>query len=95
MLEKDIEKKLKKEVEKTGGTCLKFAIPGRAGMPDRIVLFPGGRIVFVETKAPGKKLRPLQRKRFRQLRHLGFQVYKIDSVVAIKRFIAEVFNIEV
>jgi hypothetical protein len=87
MLEKDIEKKLKKEVEKTGGMCLKFAIPGRAGMPDRIVLFPGGRIVFVETKAPGKKLRPLQRKRAKQLQNLGFRVYKIDTLEGVGELI--------
>jgi hypothetical protein len=82
-LEKDIEKKLKKEVEKFNGMCLKFSIPGRAGMPDRIVLLPGGRIVFVELKRPGKNLRPLQKKRFKQLRDLGFRAVKIDSVKSV------------
>lgn len=95
MLESNIERQFKKAVGRQGGKALKLTCPGTAGMPDRLVLLPGGRALFVELKAPGRKLRPLQRKRFRQLRHLGFQVYKIDSVVAIKRFIAEVFNIEV
>jgi hypothetical protein len=87
MLEKDIEKKLKKEVEKFDGMCLKFDIPGRAGMPDRVILLPGSRIVFVELKRPGKNLRPLQKKRFKQLRDLGFRAVKIDSVEGVGELI--------
>lgn len=44
-------------------------------VPDRLVLFPGGRLAFVELKAPGKKMRPLQVKRAKQLTALGFRVY--------------------
>lgn len=90
MLEKDIEKKLKKEVEKFDGMCLKFNIPGRAGMPDRLILFPGGRVIFVETKAPGKGLRPLQVLRFKQLQDLGFKVFKIDSMESIGELLDEI-----
>ncbi len=50
-----------------------------AGVPDRLVLLPKGKIYFVELKAPGKKLRPLQLKRKEQLESLGFKVYVIDS----------------
>lgn len=90
MLEKDIEKKLKKEVEKFDGMCLKFDIPGNAGMPDRLILFPGGRVIFVETKAPGKGLRPLQVLRFKQLQDLGFKVFKIDSMESIGELLDEI-----
>lgn len=51
-LEKDIEQKLRKMVEKHGGWCLKWVCPGWTGVPDRIVLLPGGRVIFVETKRP-------------------------------------------
>ncbi len=70
--------------------ALKFVSPGMAGIPDRLVLLPEGRIYFVELKAPGKNLRPLQVKRKRQLEALGFKVYVIDSYEKIQLFIDEV-----
>lgn len=51
-LERDIEKDLRKMVEKHGGLCLKWVCPGWAGVPDRIILLPGARIIFAETKRP-------------------------------------------
>lgn len=92
MLERDIDWKLKNEVHRRGGLCIKLAATGYAGMPDRLVLIPGGQIVFVELKAPGKHLRPLQKKRFQELSQLGFRVVKIDSSEQVERFIAEVFR---
>ena len=62
-----------------GGLALKFTSPGFDGMPDRLVLFPGGRIAFAEIKAPGRKPRPVQAARHALLRDLGFRVYVIDS----------------
>lgn len=79
MKEKQIERELVKEVGKHGGICPKFVSPGTNGMPDRLVLLPEGRIGFAETKALGKRPRPIQRKRHRQLRALGFQVFVLDS----------------
>ena len=55
MLEKSIEKKLADAVKKRGGLAPKFVSPGLDGMPDRIVLMPGGRLAFVEVKAPGTR----------------------------------------
>ena len=78
MREKSIEADLKKAVKSMGGICAKWVSPGIDGVPDRIILFPGGRIGFVELKAPGKKMRPLQKKRKRQLESLGFLVFCID-----------------
>jgi hypothetical protein len=72
-LEKDIEKKLRQRVEDRGGRCLKWVCPGWAGVPDRIILLPGARIYFVETKRPkGGKLSALQRKWRDWLTTLGF-----------------------
>jgi hypothetical protein len=76
--EKTIEQKLRIAVTSMGGLALKLVCPGMDGMPDRLILLPGGYIVFAELKAPGKQLRPLQAKRKRQLEELGFRVYVID-----------------
>ena len=48
MREKTIEKKLADAVKSRGGLAPKFTSPGFDGMPDRIVLLPGGRMAFVE-----------------------------------------------
>ena len=79
MREKTIEKKLVQAVETSGGIAPKFVSPGFDGMPDRIVLLPGGHIGFVEVKAPGEKPRPLQLSRHGLLRRLGFKVYVLDD----------------
>ena len=79
MTEKQIEQKLVKAVKAKGGLAPKFVSPGFDGVPDRIVLLPRGRIAFVELKAKGRKMRPLQVRRKRQLESLGFSVYCIDS----------------
>ena len=78
MREKSIEEKLVEAVKAAGGVCWKFTSPGTAGVPDRIVLMPQGRIAFVEVKAPREKPRPLQLARHRLLRELGFRVYILD-----------------
>lgn len=79
MREKSIEAKLVDAVKAAGGVCWKFTSPGTSGVPDRIVLLPSGRIAFVEVKASGEKLRPLQRLRIRTLRRLGFKAFVLDT----------------
>ena len=81
--EKTIEKKLIQAVKKMGGMAPKFVSPGLNGVPDRIILLPGAKFAFVELKADGKKMRPLQVKRKRQLEALGFSVYCVNSVEQI------------
>ena len=90
MLEKDIEKKLIKEVNKLGGLALKFLSPGYAGVPDRLILLPYRKLAFIELKAPGKTLRPLQEKRKRQLEELGFLVLCLDSKDEIGGVLGEI-----
>lgn len=59
-------------------------------MPDRIVLLPQGRIIFIELKAPGKKPRPIQKYRIKELKALGFRVEIIDSIEGINNIIEEI-----
>ena len=79
MNEKEVEQRLVAAVKAAGGWCPKFISPGTDGMPDRIILMPGGHIAFVEVKAPGKKPRKLQIRRHIRLRNLGFQVFVLDD----------------
>ena len=90
MLEREIETQLVTTVRKRGGLCPKFISPGMDGAPDRLILLPQGRLAFAELKAPGKKPRPLQERRIRQLRSLGFRVYVIDAIEQIGGVLDEV-----
>ncbi len=90
MREKEIEKKLVEEITKIGGKCWKFTSPGMSGVPDRIALLHGGKIGFVEVKAPRKTLRPIQRKRKKELEQLGFKVYVLNSIEEIGGIVDEI-----
>ena len=90
MREKETERKLVRAVKRVGGICPKFVSPGMDGMPDRMILLPGGKIGFVEVKAPGRKPRILQVRRHRQLRNLGFPVFVLDDPEQIPSILGEV-----
>lgn len=92
MREVRIETFLKRKIEKIGGLCIKFISPSMAGVPDRIILLPKGKIYFAELKAPGEKLRPLQIKRKEQIEKLGFKIYVIDSYEKVDEFLKDVID---
>ena len=83
-LESEIERKLTQYVKSAGGMSLKFVSPGTVGVPDRILLLPLGKVIFVELKQKGKKLRAIQKHRKKQLEALGFTVLVIDDEETIK-----------
>lgn len=86
--EKDIEKYFVRRVREAGGKAYKFVSPGNNGVPDRMVCLPGGRVVFVELKAPGKVPRPMQIHQIGILREFGFRVEIVDSRESADDFIA-------
>ena len=90
MREKIIEQLLVKAVKNSGGIAPKLVSPGFDGMPDRLVLLPGGKIGVVEVKAPGKEPRPLQVARHGLLRRLGFKVYILDAPEQIGGILDEI-----
>ena len=90
MREKQIEQQLFHAVRAQGGIALKLASPAYAGLPDRLVLLPGGHMAFVEVKAPGKKPRTLQLMRLEFLSRLGFRVYVLDRVEGIGGMLDEI-----
>ena len=92
MREYVVENEFVKAVRKAGGVAYKLNSLTANGLPDRLVLFPLGKTLFVELKAPGKQMRPLQVKRRRQLQNLGFPVLCIDRFSQIKPVIEAVMR---
>ncbi len=90
MREKEIEQKFRMAVKNSGGLALKFVSPGYDGMPDRLVLYPGSRLGFVEVKAPGEIPRLLQLARIEMLKEMGFKVYVLDDEKMIGVIIDEI-----
>lgn len=90
MLESLIEQHLVKEVNRRDGLCLKFNSQSMTGIPDRIILMKIGTVGFVEVKQKGKKPRPLQELRMKQLRRLGFKVYTLDEKEKIGEILDEI-----
>lgn len=94
-MEVTIEAYLRQRVKAAGGLALKLVCPGFTGVPDRLILMPGGRAYFAETKDAGKKPRPRQRRVHDLLRTLGFKVFVPDSKTAVDNLLREVAGDEV
>lgn len=86
--EKTLEARLRKEVEALGGKALKLMSQLHRGLPDRLVLMPGGLAFFVELKSTGKKPTGLQTHCHDQLRQMGFEVYVVDSTESLEKAVA-------
>lgn len=93
MLEKDIEKLFRDEIKKAGGKAYKFTSPGIDGVPDRIVMLPGGQIVFVELKTDTGKLSRLQELQCKQIAELGQTVRVLHGLAEVRDFFLE-FGLE-
>lgn len=90
MLEKEVEKFLVREVKKIGGISFKFISPGNAGVPDRIVILPTGKVVFVELKTDRGKLTKLQEVQIKKISDLGADARVLRGIEGVKEFINEI-----
>ena len=90
MLEKEIEKFLVREVKKLGGISFKFISPGNAGVPDRIVILPIGKVIFVELKTDKGKLTKLQEVQIKKISDLGADARVLRGIEGVKEFINEI-----
>lgn len=90
MNESFIEKKLREGIKKLKGIAYKFVSPGNSGVPDRIVLLPGGKIIFVELKRLGERPKKHQLAQIRRIRALGFDVRILSGLDDVKEFIHEI-----
>lgn len=89
-MEKLFERKLRETVSRLGGLAIKLYSPSFTGLPDRLVLMPGGRLWFVELKSPGKKQTPRQLIVAEIFRRLGFVILVIDSDITLNQFLNEI-----
>ena len=98
VLEKEIEQKLVNIVKRHGGLCLKWICPGWAGVPDRIVLLPGGKVIFVELKRPkGSVISSRQKWWADKLKVLGFEhwyVYNDGDLAVFNAFVHHLVGVQ-
>lgn len=80
-----VETTLRLEIKGMGGWAIKF-LPSVSGLPDRIVLLPGGRIYFVELKSPTGTVKPHQTVIHNRLRRLGFEVLVLNTPDAVREW---------
>lgn len=85
--EKVLERKLRQKIDQCGGWSIKILCTHITGLPDRLCLFPGGKLVFVEVKTTRKKPNAIQKFQHKRIRNLGFTVIVVDSSEAIEKVI--------
>ena len=90
MRESEIEARLVRGVKEAGGLCYKFVSPGNPGVPDRLILLPGGRILFVELKTPGGKLSNIQSWRIQEMRERDADVRVWKGLEPVRAFLKEI-----
>lgn len=79
MRERELERKFRDAVRASGGKAYKFISPGNDGVPDRLVVLPGGHIGFVELKQKGKKPTRLQEQQMEILQSMGCFTEVLDN----------------
>lgn len=90
--EKIVEHKLVEAVKSNGGMCIKLLCDQLIGLPDRMCLFPGHKIVFVELKTTGQKPKRIQMYMHNKLQALGFRVEVIDTIKGVEQFINNILD---
>lgn len=88
--ESAIEAKLARMVREMGGLCFKFVSPGSPGVPDRIVLLPGNRVIFVELKTETGRLARIQNWQLGEMRKRGADVRVLKGLEQVRAFVEEV-----
>ena len=87
MVESQLEARLVQGVKALGGIAYKFVSPGNRGVPDRLVVLPGGRLLFAELKADGGRLSRLQAYQLESLRRLGAEVWTVWGGNGVQGFL--------
>lgn len=89
---KNIERRLVREVRRRGGIVYKFVAPSNNGVPDRLVIIPGGRVDFIELKRPGGRASKLQLKQHDRIRAVGANVYILSTNEEVDRYVCDAFR---
>jgi len=90
--EEKIEKKFVEECKRLGVDAYKFEVPGKRGAPDRMVLMPEGKILFVEFKVPLGKLSSQQRAFIKELQIKRFDVMVATDVKGPLKLVKEIMH---
>ena len=85
--ENRVERRLIDGVKALGGITFKFISPGRAGVPDRVVILPGGTVHFVELKARGGRASALQQRVLAKLRRMDVTALVLTGVDEVERYL--------
>lgn len=90
-LEKKIEKDLGEyAVKKKGCLYYKFTSPANRGVPDRVIISPKGRVLFLELKRKGKVPTSLQAVNILNITERGADARWTDNLAEAKQFIDEI-----
>lgn len=92
MKESSIEAKLVRMVRAKGGLCYKFVSPGNPGVPDRIVITPAGRTIYVELKTEVGRLAAVQKWQQEEMRKRGAEVRTLKGLDQVRAFVEEVLS---
>lgn len=92
MKESQIEAYLVRKVKERGGLCYKFVSPGSPGVPDRLIILPNGRTIFVELKTDVGRLANIQKWQRGEMEKRGADVRVLYGLDAVKGFLREVFG---
>lgn len=84
--EKWLERVLIEFVDERGGAAIKIAASTVNGLPDRLILWRGGAVEFVELKSTGCKQTSVQRAVSMVLLGMGFRCTVIDSEEKLKQW---------
>jgi len=85
--ESRVERQLIDGVKALGGKTFKFISPGQAGVPDRVVILPGGTVHFVEVKAQGGRVSKLQQRSLANLRHMGVTALVLTGTDEVRHYL--------
>lgn len=91
MRESQIEARLARMVRERGGLCYKFISPSNPGVPDRIIITPDGRTVYIELKTETGRLQRIQEWQISEMRKRGADVRVAKGLKAVKALVAELF----
>jgi VRR-NUC domain len=81
-----LEGRLANRVKKKKGVILKLPALWYTGIPDRLILLPQARVIFVELKRKGKKARKNQIRWIKLLRSLGFKAMVVAGTEQLNKF---------
>lgn len=87
MIESKVEKILTDGIKAMGGIAFKFVSPGNNGVPDRLIVLPGGRVYFVELKTDTGRLSEPQKRQIERLRFTGADVHVLYGEKDVKEFL--------